>query len=163
MTYALDLPADVIASIRDAAKDASISAARTFGFGGSTWDYAEPAAGATATGPKTLTTAGTVQALAFRQRPGALAVTGGGTPILADDWRLIVLDGTVRPGGVIVSQDDDRYAFEVATVEPWYDYKRAELHRLRGTISIGAGGEPTIAAGTWIGIRAIPTYAEDIA
>lgn len=136
VSYSLDIPADLIASLRDSARDATISAARTFGFGGSTWDYAEPTTGATATGPKTLTAMGTVQALAFRQKPGVAGPAAGTTPILQDVWRLIILEGTVRPGGVIVSQDDDRYRFSIGTIEPWYEYRRSELERLRGAITI---------------------------
>lgn len=138
MSYSLDLPADLIASLRDGARDASISAARTFGFGGSTWDYAEPTG--TGTEPKVLTAIGSVQALAFRQKPGPLAGAAGGTPILADVWRLIVLEGTVKPGGVIVSQSDPRYMFGIDSIEPWYDYRRAELARLRGAVTISGVG-----------------------
>jgi hypothetical protein len=134
VSYSLDLPADLIASMRDTARDASISAARTFGLGGSTWDYAEPAG--TGTGPKVLTSVGTVQALAFRQRPGSLAAAAGGTPVLADVWRLIILDVTLSPGRVIISQTDSDYRFGIASVEPWYEYRRAELERARGPFTV---------------------------
>lgn len=129
MTYSLDLPPDTIASIRDQARDASISAARMFGFGGSSWDAAIPSG--QGTGPRTLTGAGVVQGLAFRQRPGQTAPSAGGTPILNDVWRMIVFDGDVRPGMVLTSQADPRYVVEIASVEPWYDYFRAELERRR--------------------------------
>lgn len=129
MSYALDLSADDMAVLRDAARDASVSAARTFGFGGSTWDADVPSG--TGTGPRTLTPAGTVHALAFRQKPGTTAPAAGGTPVLADTWRMIVLGGDVRPGMVLTSQADSRYRFGVASIEPWYEYFRAELERRR--------------------------------
>ena len=129
MSYSLDLPADLIASMRDQARDASISAARTFGFGGSTWDADVPSG--TGTGPRVLTSSSEVHALAFRQRPGVTARSAGGTPVLDDVWRMIVLSGTVVPGMVLTSQADDRYQFGVASIEPWFNYFRAELERRR--------------------------------
>lgn len=129
MSYSLDLPADMIASMRDAARDANISAARTFGFGGSTWDAEAPSG--TGTGPRVLTPAGQVHGLAFRQKPGQTTPTGGGTPILADVWRFILLGGDLRPGMVITSQTDDRYVFGIGTIEPWFEYFRCELERRR--------------------------------
>lgn len=135
MSYSLDLPADAIASVQHAARDAAISAARTFGFGGSTWDVDRPLGGTTAA--RTLIDAGTLHALAFRQRPGALTIAGGGTPVLGDVWRLIVLgaedalSGILRPGDRITSQADSDYIFTVASIEPWYDYFRCELERSR--------------------------------
>jgi len=145
VSYSLDIPADITLSMRDGARDASISAARTFGFGGSTWDYAEPLGSGTQ--PKVLTSVGTVQALAFRQRPGGLAAAAGGTPVLADIWRLIILDGTVKPGGVIVSQSDSDYAFELKSIEPWYQYRRAELFRRSAPAGV-VGGSTRV---TWSG------------
>lgn len=134
MSYSLDIPADLIASMQDTARDASVSAARTFGFGGSTWDTGRPSG--IGTGARTLTSVGQVAALAFRQKPGTPAAAAGGTPILADVWRLIVLQGALRPGDVIISQSDPRYGFDVGSIEPWYDYKRAELTRLRSAVTI---------------------------
>jgi len=139
VSYSLDMDADLIASMRDQARDASISAARTFGFGGSTWDVGRPSG--IGTGPRTLTSVGHIAALAFRQRPGVTEMAAGGTPVLADVWRLIVLEGTPRPGDVIVSQSDARYAFDIGTIEPWYDYKRAELTRLRGAVTLTGTGD----------------------
>lgn len=129
MSYSLDLPADVIASMRDQARDADISAARTFGFGGSTWDAEIPSG--QGTGPRTLTSAGVVHALAFRQKPGQVAHSAGGTPVLDDIWRMIILDGDVVPGMELTSQADPRYKVGIASVEPWYEYFRAELERRR--------------------------------
>jgi hypothetical protein len=128
-SFSLDLPSDLIADMRAQARDADISAARTFGFGGAYWDAAVPSG--TGTGTRVLTPVGTVQALAFRQKPGQTAPSGGGTPLLDDVWRLIVLDGAVRPGMVLTSQDDPRYVFDVGTIEPWYDYSRCALERHR--------------------------------
>lgn len=129
MSYSLDLPADQIGSMRDQARDADISTARTFGFGGSNWDAEIPSG--QGTGPRTLTPAGTVHGLAFRQQPGVVAPSAGGTPVLADVWRMIVLDGDVRPGMVLTSRDDPRYVVGIASIEPWYEYFRAELGRSR--------------------------------
>jgi len=130
VTFSLDLPADVIAAMRDDARDASISAARTFGFGGSTWDVDRPSG--IGTGARSLARqAGALHALAFRQRPGGLGAVAGGTPALADTWRMIVLAGDLLPGDVVTSQADARYVFGVASLEPWYDYLRAELERRR--------------------------------
>lgn len=129
MSYSLDLPADIIAGMRDSARDADISAARTFGFGGSTWDAEVPSG--QGTGPRTLTPAGTVHALAFRQKPGQVAPVTGGTPVLDDIWRMIILGGDVAPGMVLTSQSDSRYKVGIASVEIWYDYFRAELERVR--------------------------------
>lgn len=129
MSYSLDLPADLIAELRSDARDASISAARTFGFGGSTWDADVPSG--TGTGPRVLTPAGQVHALAFRQRPATTAPAAGGTPMLADTWRMIILAGDVRPGMVLTSTTDSRYTFGIGTIEPWYEYFRCELERRR--------------------------------
>ena len=129
VSYSLDLPADEMQSLRDSARDADISAARTFGFGGSTWDAGLPSG--QGTGPRVLTSAGEVHALAFRQKPGLTAPAAGGTPVLADVWRMIVLDGEVTPGMVLTSVADARYTFGVASIEPWYDYFRCELERRR--------------------------------
>jgi hypothetical protein len=129
VSYSLDLPADTIAFMRDSARDANISHARTFGFGGSTWDAEIPSG--VGTGPRTLTPAGVVHGLAFRQKPATTAPVAGGTPVLDDIWRMIVLDGDVQPGMELTSQADPRYVVGVASVEPWYEYFRAELERRR--------------------------------
>jgi hypothetical protein len=129
VSYSLDLPADIIASMRDQARDADISAARTFGFGGSNWDAEVPSG--QGSGPRTLTPAGQIHALAFRQKPGQIAGAAGGTPVLDDIWRMIILSGDVTPGMVLTSQADSRYKVGVASVEIWYDYFRAELERVR--------------------------------
>ena len=121
-------------ALRDAAKDASISAARAFGLGGSTWDAGVPSG--IGTGPRVLTSAGTVHALAFRQKPGLTAPSAGGTPVLSDVWRMIVLEGDVTPGMVLTSQADARYTFSIGSVEPWYVYFRCELERIRGSVDI---------------------------
>ncbi len=127
--YSLDLPLDVIAQLRDAARDADISAARAFGFGGSNWGVERPSG--VGTGARSLVDQGTIHALAFRQRPGGLGVVAGGTPALADTWRMIVLAGDVLPGDVVTSEADDDYVFGVASLESWYEYTRAELERRR--------------------------------
>jgi hypothetical protein len=129
MTYSLDLPTDVIAGMRNLARDADISAARTFGFGGPDWDASVPSG--QGTGARTLTPAGTIHGLAFRQKPGVQEGVAGGTPVLDDVWRMIVLDGELRPGMVLTSQADSRYQFSIGTIEPWYEYFKCELERRR--------------------------------
>jgi hypothetical protein len=55
----------------------------------------------------------------------------GGTPVLDDIWRYILLSGSVLPGDVVTSSADSRYAFGVASSEPWFDYIRGDLERRR--------------------------------
>jgi hypothetical protein len=140
----LDLPPESEALTRDAARAATLAAARAFGLGGDTWLISRPSG----TGPaaRTLTPLGHVAGLVFRQRPGPLAPAGGGTPVLADLWRAILDTGDIldadeddtgldaRPGDVITSQADSAYTFGLASLEPWYadgEYKRCELERRR--------------------------------
>lgn len=140
----LDLPAESEALTRDAARAATLAAARVFGFGGDVWAISRPSG----TGPaaRSLVLLGHVAGLVFRQRPGPLAPAAGGTPVLADLWRAILDTGAIldedeadtglaaRPGDVIVSAADSDYAFGLASLEPWYsdgEYKRCELERRR--------------------------------
>ena len=124
-----DLPPTMRDAMRNAARDATISAARTFGFGGDTWTVQRPTGAGV--GPKTMVSQSNVTALAFRQRPGGLAQALAGTPVLDDVWRLIVLAGALQPGDVITSVADVSYRFAVASIEPWFDYARCELERQR--------------------------------
>jgi hypothetical protein len=140
----LDLPATAEALTRDAARAATLAAARAFGFGGDVWDVSRPSG----TGPaaRTLVSLGHVAGLVFRQRPGGLAPAAGGTAVLADIWRAILTTGDIldagevdtgldaRPGDVLTSQADDSYTLGIASLEPWYadgEYKRCELERRR--------------------------------
>ena len=140
----LDLPAESEALTRDAARAATLAAARAFGFGGDVWTISRPSG--TGPGARTLQPLGHVAGLVFRQRPGPLAPAAGGTPVLADLWRAILETGDIldadeadtgldaRPGDVIGSQEDSDYAFGIASLEPWYsdgEYKRGELERRR--------------------------------
>jgi hypothetical protein len=124
--------------MRDAAKDANIAAARAFGFGGEVWTVARPEGAGIAA--KTLTAQGTTELLAFRQRPGQQGAAGGGTPVLADIWRYIQLSPAsgeaLAVGDVIVSEAGDAYVFAIANAEPWYEYVRGDLERVRGPIEI---------------------------
>jgi hypothetical protein len=124
-----DLPEEMREAMRDAARDATISIARTFGFGGEAWTVERPTGAGVAA--KTLTAQPNVTALAFRQRPGALAAAVAGTPVLADVWRLILLAGELLPGDVITSVADATYRFSIGDMEPWYEYTRCELERVR--------------------------------
>lgn len=124
-----DLPVETQEAMRDAARDANIAAARTFGFGGEAWTV-ERASGV-GVGPKTTTAEPNVTALAFRQRPGGQGVAVAGTPVLADVWRLILLAGELEPNDKITSVADPAYQFTIGTMEPWYEYMRCELERVR--------------------------------
>ena len=124
-----DLPPAMREAMRDAARDATISAARTFGFGGDTWSVQRPTGAGV--GPKTMIAQPSVTALAFRQRPGGLAAALAGTPVLDDVWRLIVLAGTLQPNDVLTSVSEPMYKVTIASVEPWYEYQRCELERMR--------------------------------
>lgn len=126
----LDLPPETIAAMRTMARDATIEAARAFGFGGEAWAVSVPSG--SGVGPKTLVASDAIQALAFRQRPGYLGPAAGDTPVLGDIWRMIVVSGSVTPGAVVTSVEDARYRFGIASTEPWYDdYIRCELERIR--------------------------------
>ena len=131
----LDLPADMRAAVQDAARAADIAAARAFGLGGELWNYATPSGAGVA--ERVYVSQGTVRGLAFRQQPGPVQVAVlGGTPVLDDVWRFFPLSGAVSPGGVIVSQADNRYQFTIASTEPWYGDTRCNLERLRGPVTI---------------------------
>lgn len=121
-------------AVQDAARAADLAAARAFGLGGELWNYAAPSG--TGVGERVYVSAGVVRGLAFRQQPGPVqVVVAGGTPVLDDQWRFFPLSGAVAPGGVIVSQADNRYQFTIASLETWYGYTRANLERLRGTVT----------------------------
>ncbi len=124
-----NLPAEMQEAMRDAARDAAISAARTFGFGGEAWTVSRPTGAGVAA--KTLTAQPNITALAYRQRPGGLAQALAGTPVLADVWRLILLTGELLPGDVITSVTSPAYRFSIGDLEPWYEYTRCELERVR--------------------------------
>ena len=124
-----DLPAATASGMRLAARDAGLAAARAFGFGGERWAVQRPSG--VGVGARTLVDRPEVRALAFRQAPGPLAPATAGTPVLADVWRLLLVSGELRPGDVIASVAPSGYAFAVADAEPWYDYVRFELTRVR--------------------------------
>lgn len=133
-----DLPADTIQFMRDTARDANLAAARNFGHGGEVWTVARPEGEGVA--PKVLTAQGETRLLAFRQRPGQQGAAAGGTPVLADVWRYIHLSPAsgeaLAVGDVIVSEADSGYMFSIANAEPWYEYVRGDLERIRGPIEI---------------------------
>lgn len=104
-----------ISSMQDAARDATIAAAKAFGFGGADW---------------TTPASGTLTGYAYRQRPGAVGLAPPGAVVLDDIWRMIVISGTVYAGDVLESVADGRQV-TVKSVELWYDYQRCELERGR--------------------------------
>jgi hypothetical protein len=116
-------------ALREYARAATLAAARTFGFGGDTWSLSRPSG--TGVAARSLVASSQITALAFRQRPGALGVVATATPALADIWRMIVISGAVLPGDVVTSTGSPSYTFGVSTIEPWYEYTRAELERRR--------------------------------
>ena len=137
----LILPTDMIDAMRDAARDATIASARAFGFGGSTWVVERPSGSGTAARlPVRLP--GTVQALAFRQRPSVLVGPGGKSPTggaigVADEvWRVIVLDDgdlqDVQVDDTLISTDPSgEYRVRIDSIERWYDYRRCEVSEVR--------------------------------
>lgn len=120
---------DMRADLRGAARQADIDAAYAFGFGGVTWHVSRPSG--TGPGTRVLTTQQDVTLLAFEQEVAPVAPNASGVPIAAAVWRYILLDGTLLPGDVITSVADSRYAFGVATTDPWYEYFRGDLERRR--------------------------------
>ena len=124
--FSLDLPLETIGTMQNLARDASISAARTFGFGGSNWSVQRPSG--VGLGARTLVTVADIHGLAYLQRPSPLARLET-TETLDDDWKLILFDGTLKAQDVITSASDSTYTFTVISVEPWYDYDRATLTR----------------------------------
>jgi hypothetical protein len=132
MNLNFDMPADTIAGMRDAARDASIALARTFGFGGSQWYVDRPSGGGIAA-RLPVRQEGTVQALAFRQRPSALALSQAGQPTGDEIWRVIILDlaSDVQMGDTLTSVADTGYQIQVDSLERWYDYRRGEVSEVR--------------------------------
>jgi hypothetical protein len=123
------IDSDMRAGLRDAARQADIDAAYAFGFGGTSWHVVRPSG--SGTGVRTLVAADDVTLLAFEQQPAPVAPAASGVPILAPVWRYILISGTVQPGDVVTSAADSRYAFGVATTDPWYEYIRGDLERRR--------------------------------
>lgn len=131
--FDLRLPAELTAEIRAAAQDATIAAARAFGFGGSSWWVDRPSGSGTDTRvPVRQPTP--VQALCFRQKPSSLAATATGDPAGDELWRVIVLDQEtdIQPGDVLTSEvPSGGYAVRVDSLERWYDYARGEVSEVR--------------------------------
>ena len=123
----LTLSTELRAEVRDAARDATIAAARAFGFGGSTWQVERPS-GAGIGERIRVPVAGTVQALCFRTRPSAAADVAGGAPALDERWEVIVLAGDVQARDVLVSTVDATEV-RVQSLEAWYDYQRGTLEQ----------------------------------
>lgn len=125
MSYSLDLPADIIAQMRTAARDADVSAARAFGFGGPNWQVERPSG--IGIGERTLTSADNVMGLAFLPKPSPVVADIAAARVLSDDWQFLLLDGLLKAGDVITSVADSRYVFVVQSLEPWYDDTKAIL------------------------------------
>lgn len=125
----LDLSPDMQDAVQDAARAATLAAARAFGFGGSTWERLRPSG--SGAGPRTLPGSGpTVTALAWRQRPSPRALAEPGAVVGDELWRIAVLDGDVRPKDVLRSRLNGQMV-RVATLEAWYEYERGELEEYR--------------------------------
>ncbi len=128
ITLALD--ANLIDGTRDAARDATIETARAFGFGGSSWDVARPSGGGTAA-RVLVDQDDPVSALCYRARPSAVVPVAGGTPVLDEQWRVIVLAGDVQAGDVLTSRADAAYTVRVVSLEGWFEYRRGEIEERR--------------------------------
>lgn len=124
-----DLSAAVIEAMQDAARDAALAAAQTFGFGGATWTV-ERKTGNGVSAPATSAPASSITGYAYRQRPGARAPTAAQTAALDDQWFIIVTAGEVKVRDVLTSVADGR-ALTVKTREPWYEYQRCEVEPVR--------------------------------
>ena len=130
MSFAFDIPVALMDSYRLAARDATISMARSFGLGGSTW-YVDRPSGSGVTGRVLHRQASPVLALCWRQRPSQLAGTSGGVATGDEDWYTIVLSGDVQPDDVLVSAGSPPLAVRVDNLEEWYSYQRGNVSEVR--------------------------------
>jgi hypothetical protein len=122
-----DIPEATAEAMRDAAREASLAAAKAFGFGGDTWSVSRPA-GDGVTTDVTFSAAASVTGYAYRQRPGATGQALPQTAVLNDQWWFILLTGSVQQGDVLTSAEDGRRII-IRTLEPWYEYTRCEIVR----------------------------------
>lgn len=131
LTFAgIDLLPEQIADMQLAARDATIAAARAFGIGGSVWLLDRPSGGGVDARSMQRMVA-PISALAFRQKPSALAQALAGVPIGDEIWRVIVLFGDVQPGDVLLSAGSPPLAMRVDSLEVWYDYHRCNVSEIR--------------------------------
>jgi hypothetical protein len=131
LTFAgIDLLPEQIADMQLAARDATIAAARAFGIGGSVWAVDRPSGGGVDV-RSMQRQSDPIAALAFRQKPSALAQAIAGVPIGDEVWRVIVLSGDVQPGDVLLSAGSPPLAMRVDSVEAWYDYRRSNVSEVR--------------------------------
>jgi len=121
----LDLSQDQIDMMRASAQQATIQAARSFGFGGDTW-HVSRTTGNGVTGAASSASAADVTGYAYRRRPGTLSPAAPTTPTLDDLWGFIVMSGTVEVTDVLVSAADGT-EIRVLSVEPWYSYQRCDV------------------------------------
>lgn len=130
MTLSFDIPPEAVVALRDGARDASIAAAKAYGFGGEAWSV-ERLVPPSGVGPKTRTSISGVTGYAYRQRPGPVATALAQTRVLADTWHFLLLEGEAQQGDIITSDADAGYQFTLETAEPWYTYTRFQLERQR--------------------------------
>lgn len=120
--------------MRESAKKATLESARAFGFGGNEWAVERPLGGFTSAA--SMSDQPNIRGYVFRQRPSTAqyaraARSDVDTPVLKDEWYLIVTSGTTQPRDKITSVTVSGYMFTVATAEPWYEYTRCSLERGR--------------------------------
>lgn len=129
----LNLPTELVADIRASARAATLSAARTFGMGGSTWEVLRAAPSGMAA--RTLPPSGPdALAYIFRRRPTRAQPAGaGGVPVGAAPWGIVLVSGDVRTGDRLISRADSRMKTTVKSLEPWYDYAQGDVDPLPHT------------------------------
>lgn len=116
-------------AMRNAARDATISAAKAFGFGGADWSV-ERWTGDGVTAARVGSGIANITGYAYRQRPGVVALAVVGAPVPDDIWRLIVIDGELEEGDIVTSTATSEQ-LTIMSVESWYDYVRCDVERHR--------------------------------
>lgn len=125
----LNLPAELVAELRAAARAATLSAAATFGLGGSVWEVLRPAG--TGMGARALPPSGPdALCYVFRRRPARAAEAQPGPPVGAAPWGIVVVSGSVEPGDRLVSRAAAALQTTVTSLEPWYEYQQGDVEPL---------------------------------
>jgi hypothetical protein len=130
MSADLTIPAETEQAMRDAARDASIAAAKAFGFGGATWTVARWTGDGVTAARTAVTGVSAITGYAYRQEPGPTAPAAPGEPVLADLWRIIIVSGTVQEGDLLTSTTTGEQ-LTISSVESWYGYVRCNVERQR--------------------------------
>jgi hypothetical protein len=130
MSADLTISADTEQAMRDASRDATIAAAKAFGFGGGTWSVERWTGDGVTTARTQVTGVPNITGYAYRQKPGLVAPALPGAPVLDDIWRLIVISGTVQVDDMLTSTATGEQ-ITISSVESWYNYTRCNVERQR--------------------------------